>query len=117
MCVFVWSFLSFFYNSTRVCQNSLYFLSRSLGRSYMSADDDDDDRATTTTTREDGDGELVVVLERRQLVHVESWFFKIRRSVKIKVSRLFSLSYVLFFFAGILDARLHLAPPLSLLAR
>lgn len=46
----------------------------------LSADDDDqngDDRAAATT-REDG-GELVVVVERRQLVYVESWFFKIWR--------------------------------------
>ena len=62
-----------------------------FGSLMLSADDDDDqngdDRAAAT--REE-DGELVVVLERRQLVRVESWFFKTWRSVQIKnVSLLF----------------------------
>ena len=63
-----------------------------FGSLMLSADDDDqngDDRAAAATREEDG--ELGVVLERRQLVYVESWFFKIWRSaVQIKnVSLLF----------------------------
>ena len=52
-----------------------------FGSLMLSADDDDDqngDDRAAAATREDG-GELVVVVERRQLVYVESWFFKIWR--------------------------------------
>ena len=76
--------------------SSLKALSLSLaffGSLMLSADDDDDqngDDRAATATREEG-GELVVVLERRQLVYVETWFFKIWRSaMQIKnVSLLF----------------------------
>ena len=54
-------------------------LSRAFfGSLMLSADDDDqngDGRAAAATREEDGE----LVLERRQLVYVESWFFKIWR--------------------------------------
>jgi len=69
-------------------------LSRAFfGSLMLSADDDDqngDGRAAAATREEDGE----LVLERRQLVYVESWFFKIWRSaVQIKNVSLLFLSF------------------------